>query len=407
MSFGGGTAFGEITATTFSLSGSGAAAGSIVIAQFFSQTSGSPATAISGGGVTWDSSGAPIISGTAYSGVGNAAMFKGQVTGTLGTVTVTASGATTPRGEWVVFTTTAGYANVSTDQHESTAGTTTVAGMTSGHGTGELLYGWQFNSTSGTATQNTPTGFTYNSTTGDANGNVGYWNLNCGAGSVSPTIGGGGNLYGLSIMLYELTGNTSTVAATFNPSMSVTATTTPVAYTLFNQVPHTGANVGVNQGTVGTEFSLSQAGIIEGVWLDSFSGITVLPSQIAIYNFTTTTLLTSNTASWSGSAGTGWIYAPFTTPQTLAPSINYIAVVFGNVSSFGFDTSYAWPVTSGIITAPTGQGYYNIGSSLAYPGTQASGNNWWVDVEIEATSMFFPPNVTPLLFQSIKRAAYY
>ena len=215
MSFGGGTNFGEITAKTFTLAST--SLGDIILVEFWSETDTDYMTGISGGGVTWDAS--AMVAHTEYTGApGTATAWKGEVTTAEGgggaTVTITTNtGSPTVRGLWTEVSTTAGYANVALDQSESTSGTTTVAGMTAGHGAGELLWGWQFNSSSGTATQNTPSGFTYNGTVGDSHGNVGYWNLDCGTGSEAPTIGGGGDLYGLSVMLYE-TSSPATVALT-------------------------------------------------------------------------------------------------------------------------------------------------------------------------------------------------
>jgi hypothetical protein len=66
-----------------------------------------------------------------------------------------------------------------------------------------------------------------------------------------------------------------------------------------------------------------------------------------------------------------------------------MAVVFGAAGSFGYDSSFTWPVTSGPVTGVNG-GYYSTNSSLAYPSSQQTGWNWWVDVSFTVATAAAP-----------------
>lgn len=154
--------------------------------------------------------------------------------------------------------------------------------------------------------------------------------------------------------------------------------------TLFSQAPHAVANIGAFGGTAGLRFSVSQASTLGAIWLDSSSGITALPSTIALYDTAGSgTLIHSETASWSGSAGSGWIRAAFSSAPTLSTGVTYMAVIFATgAASYGYDTGFTWPVTVSPITGLDG-GWYNLSGSLAYPNSQGGTDwNWYIDVEV-------------------------
>jgi hypothetical protein len=168
------------------------------------------------------------------------------------------------------------------------------------------------------------------------------------------------------------------------------------SYSLFNQAAETVTSAGTgNNGTNGLHFTVSVASTLAGIWHYSPSGYsqTQLPVTIGLYTTqsspSTGTLVTSQAATWSGAAGSGWVFAAFTSPPSLASGTAYMAVQFRNDATDGwfcFTDPFTWPVTSGIVTAPedvsTGQGWYNIGTALAFPATQLAGYNWWMDVQV-------------------------
>jgi hypothetical protein len=168
-------------------------------------------------------------------------------------------------------------------------------------------------------------------------------------------------------------------------------------YTLFSQATETVSSSGAGaNGTNGLHFTVSSACTLNGIWHYSPSGFsqTQLPTTIGLYNYSTHALIHSETvSSWSGAAGSGWVLASFSSPPSLVSGTDYMAVQFRNDAVNGwfvYTDPYTWPVTSGILTAPddvpTGQGWYNIGTALAYPATQNAGYNWWMDVSVSTSS---------------------
>lgn len=160
-----------------------------------------------------------------------------------------------------------------------------------------------------------------------------------------------------------------TVTPSFSASPSGGASTS----TLFGQATETVTANGVgNAGTIGLHFTVSTAATLAGIWLYSPSGqsLTQLPTVIGLYTTqaspTSGTLVTSNTASWSGAAGSGWVFAAFSSPPALASGTNYMAAAFRNDAVnawFCYTDPYTWPVSNSPITAPDdvnpGQGWYN------------------------------------------------
>lgn len=163
-------------------------------------------------------------------------------------------------------------------------------------------------------------------------------------------------------------------------------------YSLWNQAAETVTASGVgNNGTNGLHFTVSAAGALAGIWHYSPSGFgqTQLPVTIGLYNYSTQTLIHSEAASWSGAAGSGWVYAGFSSPPSLAPGTDYMAVQFRNDSADGWFVYYnsqTWPASNGPITAPddagAGQGWFNTGTALAFPASQDAGYQWWMDVAV-------------------------
>ena len=165
-----------------------------------------------------------------------------------------------------------------------------------------------------------------------------------------------------------------------------------MSITLFSQASETVSATGSNSGgTIGLEFSVSSAGTLNALWLYSPSGwsLAALPSTIALYKVTGTSLVVSQASvTWSGSAGSGWVRAAFTSPPSLTASTNYMAAAFLGAGSnwFTYNDAYSWPASNGPISAPAGQGFYSTtATAVAYPSSQLSGYNWFLDLEVSPT----------------------
>lgn len=170
-------------------------------------------------------------------------------------------------------------------------------------------------------------------------------------------------------------------------------------YTLFGQANPGAVNSGAgNAGTNGLHFTVSAASQLDGIWHYSPATSTQLPTQIGLYTTqaspATGTLVHSETASWSGAAGSGWVFAAFASPPALTAGTNYMATQWRNDATSEWFVFYAvtWPVSSGIITAPkdtgTGQGWFDTGTptAMTFPATQLAGDNWGMDVQVSTPS---------------------
>lgn len=172
-------------------------------------------------------------------------------------------------------------------------------------------------------------------------------------------------------------------------------------YTLFNQTGTGGVlQTDHSAQTQGVQFSVSAAATLTAIWFYSPAAAGDLPSSIGLYQVTGTgtgTLIHSESASWSGAAGSGWIRAPFSSPPSLTASTNYKAVQFHTAGSSNFysETDNYWSsgagsggITNGILSAPNnagadiGQDSYNSGSSITYPASTFSSANYWIDPEV-------------------------
>jgi hypothetical protein len=174
--------------------------------------------------------------------------------------------------------------------------------------------------------------------------------------------------------------------------------------TLFGQAAPGGTiNSGAgNNGTNGLHFNVSAPAVLQRIWHWSSASDTQLPTSIALYTISTLgtsgTPVHSETASWSGAAGSGWVFAAFSSPPALLPGTEYMAEKFRNDATNRWFSYYSvsWPASSGILTAPAdeggvsanSQGWYNIGTALAFANTNSgtAGNNFGMDVEV-----FVPP----------------
>jgi hypothetical protein len=142
------------------------------------------------------------------------------------------------------------------------------------------------------------------------------------------------------------------------------------------------------------QFSVSIACTMTAVWFYSAPGAGALPGTIVLYNATLESVIHSESASWSGAAGSGWVRAAFGTPPSLVSSTQYAVSVYQSTSVNWYSaTATYWTtgpgasgITSGILTAPSsaasilGQDFFNASSSQ-YPAG-ANGANYWIDPEV-------------------------
>jgi hypothetical protein len=150
--------------------------------------------------------------------------------------------------------------------------------------------------------------------------------------------------------------------------------------------------------TMGVQFSVSRNATLNAIWWFSPSGAAELPATIALFAVSGRSLVTSQSPSWSGAAGSGWVRAPFASPPSLTGGASYKGCITktGTVNNFYGGTSLYWStgpgsggVTSGPLTAPNnaggdgGQDTFNAAATVTYPLTSSSAANYWVDVEVQ------------------------
>ena len=173
------------------------------------------------------------------------------------------------------------------------------------------------------------------------------------------------------------------------------------AYTLFGQSGGAALTSDPSPYTLGVQFSVSQpACTLTAIWWNSPAGAGNLPGTIALYTVTGAALIHSETPSWSGAAGSGWVRAALATPQLLTAATNYVGAVFDTAvagSWYGGTGSYwnSGPGNAGAANGPlqapsstaavNGQDIFNSGATLTFPATTFNAANYWVDVEVSFT----------------------
>lgn len=173
-------------------------------------------------------------------------------------------------------------------------------------------------------------------------------------------------------------------------------------YTLFGQAATgTALTVDPTSYTLGVQFSVSQPGAtLTGVWFYSAATAPVLPQTIALYAVSGASLVHSESASWSGAAGSGWVRAAFASPPSLTSGTSYKACVLQNTGANWYShTSNYWDVgagsggvTNGPLSAPNnaggdgGQDTFTQSAVLSYPVTSFNATNYWVDPEVTAST---------------------
>lgn len=161
-----------------------------------------------------------------------------------------------------------------------------------------------------------------------------------------------------------------------------------------------------NGFTLGLEFNLAKASALNAVWFYSPAGVTVLPTECAIYDVTSQAIVsgTHNVApSWTlpgggaAAAGGGWMFAPMPGSVQLAAGTNYKVVVFQGANTiwnaavaaywstgFGANGLISGPINAPSDAASTtpGQASYHQAASISYPDTHAGPFDYGVDLEV-------------------------
>jgi len=158
--------------------------------------------------------------------------------------------------------------------------------------------------------------------------------------------------------------------------------------------------------TLATEFTLSQSCTLDYIWFYSPPGASGLPTECGIYGQASQALVSGthdSSPSWSGAAGSGWVscsYSGVTLPaasyRVAVANADGTAGVWNDATIGYFSTG---PGGAGIsadpLSAPSegsadspGQGSYNAGGSLTWPGTYDTGGapSYWVDVQVTPAS---------------------
>jgi Domain of unknown function (DUF4082) len=167
--------------------------------------------------------------------------------------------------------------------------------------------------------------------------------------------------------------------------------------TLFGQSGGTSLAVDGAIYTMGVQFSVSVSGAtLTGMWFNSPTGAASLPSTIALFAVSGATLVHSETPTWSGAAGSGWVRSSFSSPPSLTISTSYKACILdAAANNFYGATSHYWDsgagsggITNGALSAPNnaggdgGQDTFFNGGSLTYPNSSFNAANYWVDPEV-------------------------
>lgn len=184
------------------------------------------------------------------------------------------------------------------------------------------------------------------------------------------------------------------------------------AYTLFSQPSSPATLASDNSGyTFGAEFSVSQAVPLTAIWFYSAPGAQGLPASIALFTVAGGALVHSEAAAWSGSAGSGWIRASFSSPPGLSAGVAYEAGVFdAGGGDWYSSTPHYWDtgpgaagITNGILSAPgsagtpNGQDAFTASSSLAFPAASFNASNYWLDPEVTLATSSAALGAQPLL----------
>ncbi|HMD93709.1 MAG TPA: hypothetical protein VKG80_13815 [Trebonia sp.] len=168
-------------------------------------------------------------------------------------------------------------------------------------------------------------------------------------------------------------------------------------YSIWGQAAESFTTTGFT-GTLATDFNLSTAAQLTGIWVYSPSGATPLPTACAIYDVGGSSVVSgtlNSSPSWSGAAGAGWVKCTYSGPTLNGSAYPYaVAVYYSATVAF---QAYTWPANPNIIDA-TAASYSTTAGSISFPGTSAGAYTYWIDVEVTVTAAAAEP--APYLSQN-------
>lgn len=182
----------------------------------------------------------------------------------------------------------------------------------------------------------------------------------------------------------------------------------PNVHTVFSQNPVSDPSTNDNSTyTMGMQFQVTAASTSTAIWWYSPyipTAAADIPTEVALYDMTSTTMLADQIPTWSGPQGSGWVRYQWTTPITLTVGHVYqiLVVKQGSGNNWYAAHSHYWDttgpgasgLTSGPITVPNdanaringglgvGQDSFHVGATLAVPNSDFGASNYWVDVEV-------------------------
>ena len=202
-------------ATTSTLTANNQAIGNLLVVEVINtQNSTVWATALSGGGATWQ------LAGVKFSGTTNAnaaAVFLGTVTATgAGTITPTWSGTTPNAIAWAghEFHSSVGSWLFDKQGNLDSTGTNSWPSMSPTYGVGELYFGFIFDSSN--AVSGTTSGYVYNANVDAVNDGAAY-NLSCPSTATFPVWGDSTQAFGIAILVAETQPLGQVIKALGNP----------------------------------------------------------------------------------------------------------------------------------------------------------------------------------------------
>jgi hypothetical protein len=214
-----------------------------------------------------------------------------------------------------------------------------------------------------------------------------------------------GTTNGYSITEFQVFGAPSNI--TCPAPSNLTASSTSITTIFTNQIPLSNTEndgFGMNGGL---KFRSSVAGNITGLRFYKTSG-NAGTHLGGLYN-NAGTLLASVT--FSGETATGWQYANFSAPVTIAANITYTAVYFNASGNYIEDNDYftSSGITNGPLTALAEgvdgcNGPFDYGTSMLKPATCFKSANYWIDVLMANGSS---PNAELLNWDAIPGASQY
>ena len=147
---------------------------------------------------------------------------------------------------------------------------------------------------------------------------------------------------------------------------------------------------------MGVKFSSEVAGNVTGIRF--YKASTNTGTHIGSLWTTSGTLLAS--ATFTSETASGWQQVNFSTPVAISANTTYVASYLAPKGHYS-DTSSGFasagvknPPLQALANSVSVDGVYTYSSTNAFPSSTYKATNYWVDVELEATTVTAPGQVT-------------